>query len=378
MLPFTWQNAVDFLVLATVLYWVLLWARATRALRLALGIVGLHVAALAAGHYDLVITGWLLDGASLVGTGVLLIVFLPELRHALMQLDSTLRLGLYPITALRSAYRAIAEAAFQMARQRTGALIVIVRKNSVRELIEGGVSLRADISAELLETIFRPGSPLHDGAVIVEGERMVRAAALLPLSVRKDLPQHFGTRHRAAAGLAARSDALVIAVSEERGEVALFEDGRFQPMPDAPHLAARLQELQVRPRLPAPTRWRMVLVANWRIKLAALGLASLIWASFVVSSTSIKTVRLPVEFERVPVGLQIAEQSASSVEVQLRATPWVLGSLGSGISAHFDLRDAAEGTRTLDVGPESIGLPPGVIVERVLPPTITVRLVPGK
>ncbi len=236
-----WQSTVDFLVLAAAIYVLLRWARQARAVRIALAILGLNSGALLARNYDLTITSWVLSTAGLLAVAVLLVVFQPELRHTFMRLDAVMRSGWSDRGKAEPARRAIAEAAFSLAGQRIGALIVLVRRASIAELIQGGTRLGAEVTRELLEAIFQKTSPLHDGAAIVDGNSITRAGAVLPLTQRSDVPEFYGTRHRAAMGLADRSDALVIAVSEERGTVTLIEDARSLSVPGPEELAEALQ-----------------------------------------------------------------------------------------------------------------------------------------
>jgi diadenylate cyclase len=131
------------------------------------------------------------------------------------------------------------------------------------------------VSSEILETIFRKVSPVHDGAAIIEGDRITRVAAILPLSQRRDLPRDWGTRHRAAFGLAERCDALVIVASEERGEVALMHDATFEQVEQADQLSVALRNLTLTPR-PTPVP-RFLTPKELRLQAIAIGLAAVIW-----------------------------------------------------------------------------------------------------
>src|ERR1017187_1694785 len=212
-----WRRIVDFLVLSATFYIVLRWASRARALRIALAIIALYSTVLVARQFDLIITAWILQGAAVIAIGLLIIVFQPEVRRALMRLDRPLLTP--PRSGAGAVARILVRAIFELPASRTGALFVLIRKDPVDELIQGGAVLGADVTGLLIHAIFQRSSPLHDGAVIVEGGRILRAGAVLPLAQREDIPPEFGTRHRAAIGLAERTDAIVIAVSEERGEV---------------------------------------------------------------------------------------------------------------------------------------------------------------
>ncbi len=218
-----WRTAFDFGVLAVTLYLVLIWANEARALRIVLGIASasLHSAALFARSSGLMITGAIMEGAAIVLVLVLLILFQPELRRALLRIESTLHLRAERQSASKPAREVIGAAVFSMSASHTGALIVLRGQDSIHELVESGVNVDADITTEIIEAIFQKWSPMHDGAILVEENRITRARVVLPLTHRTDVSKTFGTRHRAAMGIAERTDASVIVVSEEDGEVRL-------------------------------------------------------------------------------------------------------------------------------------------------------------
>ena len=371
-----WQIVADFLVLAVAFYALLRWARSARAMRIALGVVGLHALALLARHLDLVVTSWVLDASAILSTLVLLLVFQPELRRAFMRLDSALRRWPGPAAAPSQVSQAIAEASFGLTRLHLGALLVITRRDSIGELLEGGITLGADISSEVLEAIFQKLSPLHDGAAIIQGAKIVRANVVLPLTRRQDLPVSYGTRHRAAAGLAERTDALVVAVSEERAEVTLMVGARIYPIADAGHFVSTLDGLLSPVREGPSLRLRRLFTTNLGLKFAALGLAGVIWGmSFLASGTTIRTVGVPIEFSNVPPGMVVTGQSADELEVQVRGSPWIMDSVNlPRLVGSFDLGGMQAGSHTLRLKPGSLDLPPGIVVDRVTPETIRVQV----
>jgi diadenylate cyclase len=371
-----WQIVADFLVLAVAFYALLRWARSARAMRIALGVVGLHALALLARHLDLVVTSWVLDAAAILSTLVLLLVFQPELRRAFMRLDSALKRWPRPAVVHSETSRAISNASFGLAQLHLGALLVITRRDSINELLEGGITLGADISSEVLQAIFQKLSPLHDGAAIIEGDKIVRANVVLPLTRRQDLPVAYGTRHRAAAGLAERSDALVVAVSEERAEVTLMDGPRIYPITDREHFVMTLDGLLSPAKESVGTRLRRLFATNLSLKFAALGLAGVIWGmSFLASGTTIRTVGAPIEFSNVPPGMVVSSQSAATLEIQVRGSPWIMDSVNlERLVGSFNLGGVQAGWHTLRLRPESLDLPPGIVVDRVTPETIRVQV----
>jgi diadenylate cyclase len=376
-MPFVrWQTAVDFLVLAAAIYLLLQWAIRARAVRIALVILGLHAGALLARDYDLVITSWILTAAGFLAIAVLLVVFQPELRYTFMRLDTVLRSGWRRPRASAPAHRAIAEAAFSLARVRVGALLVLLRRAAVAELVQGGTPLGAEVSRDLIEAIFQKTSPLHDGAVIVRGNVLQRAGAVLPLTVRTDVPPAFGTRHRAAMGLAERSDALVVVVSEERGAVTLCQDRKFYEIEDPAALADALKELETGTPRPWLTRLSHAITANLRLKAAALGLAVAIWGMAVLTGGStVRVITVPVVLGNVPTNVSVAYQSAGELVVQLSGNPLLMDSAPlARLVATFDLSRVPPGLHTLRVRTRTLDLPPGIRFERSTPPNLTIRL----
>jgi diadenylate cyclase len=371
-----WQSDVDFVVLTAALYILLRWAQQARALRVALAVVGLHAGALVARHFDLVLTSWVLEGAAILTIVLLVLVFQAELRRFFMRLDRLLNWRWQTASKLAQTCRAIAEASFHMAAGSVGALIVIVRDNAVGELISDGVTLEAEVSPQILVSIFQKTSPLHDGAVIVHGDRIEKAGAVLPLTERERVPSYYGTRHRAGMGLSERCDALVVVVSEERSEVTLMDGRRMVNSEDAPKLAQTLEKLCARPAAAVGSRLRRSLFSNVGVKFAALGLAAAIWGtSFLSTGTTVRTVGVPMEFVGVPSGMDISTPS-DRLEVEVRGSAWLMDSVSlTRIVAHFDMRGRREGIMELPVGADNLGLPPGIVMERVSPNKITVKLV---
>jgi diadenylate cyclase len=374
--PVRWQNVVDFVVLTTALYVLLRWAQQARALRVALVVVGLHASALVARHFDLVITSWVLDGAAILAIVLLVLIFQAELRRFFMRLDGVLSWRWHAAAHLTETYQALSRAAFHMAQGSVGALVVVERRNSVAELVSDGLALDAQVSSQILEAIFQKTSPVHDGAIVIRGARIVKVGGVLPLTERDRVPSFYGTRHRAAMGLAERCDAVLIVVSEERGEVTLMEGRRMVSVEDERKLVSTLEKLCGGPAAEFGSRLRHTILANPGVKFAALGLAALIWgASFMVTGTTVRTVSVPIEFVGVPGGTEIAWQSSHQLEVQVRGGSWLMDSVSlARLVAHFNLGGKASGSLSMPVSSSDVGLPPGIIMERVTPTTVTVRL----
>jgi len=349
-------------VLAWALYLLLSWARRARAMRIALWVVSLHAASLLARHFELLITTWVLEGASVALILMLLFVFQAELRRAFLRLDRVLLLSPASLLSPDPVYRALADAAFRMAGTRTGALMVIAREDPLAELTEDGITVGADVSPPLLESIFQKTSPVHDGAAIIESDRISRVGVILPLTGRQDVPPQFGTRHRAAMGLSERSDAVVVVVSEERGEVSLAQGRSCRVVETPAELVDQLQKLWTQRHVRWTERVRDLFVANFRVKAAAAGLAAVLWAfSFYETGIALRTVTAPVEFQNVPRGMDVRAETADRVQVVLRGRSWIMdrSSLGS-LVARIDMTNAQMGSMVHRISSRDLNVPPGL------------------
>ena len=237
----------DIAITALLIYWLFSLIRGTRAVRLVVGVCLLLLVYGAAVTFDLRLLTVILQTSAYVGLFALVVVFQPELRRALDRIG----LGwlISPAEQSASAHVAVevAGAAGRLSHEGHGALIVIERETGLQEIAETGVMLHADVSADLLVTLFSPRTPLHDGAVVIRGDRILAAAAILP-SAETTIPlERFGTRHKAALGMTEQTDAIVVVVSEETGQISLVERARIVRNLDEPKLARALTAL-IRPQ----------------------------------------------------------------------------------------------------------------------------------
>lgn len=226
-LALTWRDAVDVLVVAFIVYSLLRLIRGTRAVQMVLGLVAVVLIYEFAVLARLVAVRTVLQALLFYLPFAIIVIFSPELRRALAAFGRT------PFLSWFSGYHAeetisdIVLAATTLSARRVGALIVLERREGLKNYIENGVPIDSTLSYDLLVTIFAPGTPLHDGAVIVSGERVAAAACFLPLSLKEASSKRIGTRHRAALGITEETDALAVVVSEERGSIALARDGQL-------------------------------------------------------------------------------------------------------------------------------------------------------
>jgi len=264
-------DVFDILATSVLIYYLLTLIRGTRAVQILTGVFVLVALLAIANVLHLLLLGTILQLIVLGAAVMLPIVFQPELRRALEQLGrgGFFRLGGPDRPANRDecSLATIANAAFLLARTKTGALIVIEQQTGLREFMESGTILNAELSGELLLSLFAPRSPLHDGAVIVREHIVEAAGCFLPLAEQL-LEERLGTRHRAAVGLSEQSDAVVVVVSEQSGAICVARDGKLsRPIDDETRLY-RVLLASTRPRREAP-RLPSGLVTQLRTRLTA-------------------------------------------------------------------------------------------------------------
>ena len=243
---FRWRDAVDILVVAVVAYRVLVTFKGTRAVQMLTGVALLAGATVVARRLELYSTSWILGNLWSFWVIALIVLFQPELRRSLAEVGRgpLLQRVLGPARAQRThVLDTVLKAAESLAARRIGALIVFERTTGLRHYAELGVGLDALVSPELLGSIFLPYSPLHDGAVFVQGNRVVAAGCFLPLSRNMQLGRELGTRHRAALGISEETDAAALVVSEETGRISVVAEGQIETPLDGETLRRRLGQL---------------------------------------------------------------------------------------------------------------------------------------
>jgi diadenylate cyclase len=227
--PVDWWDIVDILVVSVLIYEILKLIRGTRAVQMALGaamFVGLFYLSVW-GHLETV--NWLIRNMAVYGVFAIIVLLQTDIRRALAHFGRAPLFRYFDRgTHLDEAVEELVISVANLATRKIGALVVLERRIGLRNYIEGGIPLDAQISYDLLASIFQVSSPLHDGAVIVQGDRLAAAACFLPLSVNPKVSRELGTRHRAAIGLTEENDAAVIVISEESGVISLALDGGLE------------------------------------------------------------------------------------------------------------------------------------------------------
>ena len=248
------SDIAEILIIAFFLYHIILWMKTSRAWTLLKGILVIIIFALIAYLCKFTTILWIAGKTINVALIAVVVIFQPELRKALEQLGNRRYLaGLLQFDDLKDkkeifSDRTIDElvkASYEMAKHKTGALIVIEQEINLQDYINTGIDIDAFVSNQLLINIFEHNTPLHDGAVIIRGNRIVSATCYLPLSDNMDLSKELGTRHRAGAGISEATDAFVIIVSEETGKVSIAHNGQLVRNVDGEYLRNKLELLKI-------------------------------------------------------------------------------------------------------------------------------------
>jgi diadenylate cyclase len=251
---FSLLDVLDIAVVAFIFYRLFLLVSGTRAAQMFFGLAVLIVLSAVAQWLRLNGINWIISSLKTVWVIAFVILFQPELRQALVQIGHNRIFRRFIPTEEYSALGEIVKAAEKMAEDKIGALIVLERSVGLKNYVETGTPLDSRVSAELLVTIFTPPSPLHDGAVIILGDRIVAAGCILPLSQDPNIVSAKGTRHRAALGLAEETDAVVVVVSEETRDISVARKGKLEVQPNPGALRSELATIFGERKEPAPGR----------------------------------------------------------------------------------------------------------------------------
>ena len=257
------SDIVEIIIISALIYYIMLWFRKSRAWVLLKGILVLVLFMVVAAMFHLTTILWIIDKTLSAGIIALVIIFQPELRRALEELGKKnvffkiLKIG-NNISEERISDKSLEEitrATLEMAKNKTGALMVIAKEHDLMQYAETGIRIDAKITSQLIINIFEKNTPLHDGAMIIDGDKIVSATCYLPLSDSTSLSKELGTRHRAGLGLSEVSDSVVIIVSEETGSISIAKEGKLIRYADAAILKNELLKLQAKEEVKTKKRF---------------------------------------------------------------------------------------------------------------------------
>ncbi len=379
-----WWDLLDIAIVSILIYEFLKLIRGTRAVQMAVGsllIVGLfYVSRLA----PLQTLNWMIRNALVYVAFAAIVIFQSDIRRALAHFGRAPFFRYFNRQeATNETIEEVVVAATMLASHRTGAIIAIEREIGLRNYIESGIPLDAEMTYDLLVTIFQPGSPLHDGAVVLQENRIAAAACFLPLTVN---PLSAATSGRGTApriGLTEENDAVAVVVSEERGQIALAIEGRprarshrrsaARPPADA-DLASPARHA------PAGDAGLRALMAyhpfrHLGLKVLAIVLASVLWFTVAGEHVVERSMRVPLAVRNLPPNLEIVGDLPESVDIRVRGSAAQLSRLDTGdVVAMLDLTTARTGRAAVPPALRRSRVPYGIDVAQVMPPTISLSL----
>lgn len=369
----TFRDVLDIFINTYILFRVYVLFYGTALFRALIGIVFLFLCQRLASNYGLIMSSYLLQGITTVALFILVIGFRNEIRGVLkLKSVGDIFWRLKRSNIDKSIYNPIIDAVFNLAKKKVGALIVIPGQNNVTPFITNGIKIDSPVSIEMLETIFMSKGSLHDGAVIVEGNKISRAGALLPLSERQDIPYYFGTRHRAALGLSEVCDALIIVVSEERGVVSVAHVSEIFPVIDKKDLSFLLDSHLGEIRGEATKKGYL----NYGLVAAlCLLLVSGAWFTFTRGKTSFSSLEVPIEIIKKHSDMDIVSTNPNKFKIILSGPGVLMRTINiNDINLFLRINDDKPGTYIYNITEKNLSLPPGIKLVKINPSYVAVKL----
>jgi diadenylate cyclase len=378
ILRLSWLDVVDILVISYFVHRLFLLFRGTSSLQILVGLVFLRVLLLVAQRTGLVWTSQFLNEANAWVPILIIVVFRNEIREALLQTSPIRLLVGQPNRSKTIDLAGVTEAVFHLAEARTGALLVFPNRDRLGEYVREGVALGGRISTPILESLFAKESPVHDGAAVIRKGRIERVGTFLPLSRQMGLPTEFGTRHRAAIGLSEVCDAVVVVVSEERGEVSVAHRGMVETI-DGPASLEQVLRRRLRGEIAdrEHSSWGRELAGQAAVFLMTCLLVSavVIWGLRSGEPLSMKSVTVPIDYRNLSDGLELQDPTTGQVELQVRGQRPLIASLApEQVTAFVNLGKISSGRHQVHLSAANILVPPGLEVVRISPPSLWINL----
>jgi diadenylate cyclase len=374
LLSIRWQDIVDIAVNSYILFRLYILFRKTIVIRVITGIGLLWIFQRIAVSVGLIVTSWAMQGIIAAAALIIIIVFRNEIRSVLQAKNLKAILWGFPQHETHTPIEIIADSAFDLARRRCGALIVFPGKDDLEDMVQNGLLWNGLISKEMLASIFWHDNPVHDGAAVVKGKQIAEVGVILPLSRRNDFPSSYGTRHRAAAGLAEVTDALTVVVSEETGHVLVAKGSSIDQIQDGKELIQRLQTHLGIDTKATEDKKKGRLEIGLAVLISIL-LVTTVWFSFSRGMETLISLEVPVEYINRSPEMEIINTSVNTVSMQLSGSRALIRSMRlEQVNVKLDLSNAVVGLNTFSISKENITLPPGVLFKKVAPSVVEVVL----
>ncbi len=368
-----WQDLLDIALNSYILFRLYVLFRGTSAFRVLVGIAIFWISQKLALSLGLVVTSWVIQGITLVAAVIIVVIFRNEIRSVLQAKNLKSILWGFPRGVEEAPAENLAEALFELAQSGIGALLILPGKEDLSEAVHSGIPWQGLVSKEMIMTVFWRDNPVHDGAAVVRGRQIDEVGVILPLSHRDDLPSSYGTRHRAALGLAERTDALVLVVSEERGTVSVAKNSQLWEVKNKEELLEIIEK-----HVGATISWGRTRKDKLELGLAAVLSVFLIiavWSTFTRGVDTLVSMDIPVEYMNRPPEMEILDTSVNAVRLEISGSGALLRKIQpEQVSVKLDLSKGVPGSNPFTITPESVSLPPGVLLKDVKPPVVEVTL----
>jgi len=354
-------DILDILFISIVSYQLYVWFWGTKAFKALIGIVLLSGIFMVAKSWGLFLTTWVFQILWQVFVILLIILFQQEIRQMLERFNPLKTFGFKHGSDKENWIPSVAGWAFDAANKRIGALIIFERTDLVFDLITKGISMECDPQPEILNSIFYKESPLHDGAILISNGKISKISCYLPLSAREDLPQEWGTRHRAALGLTEQCDARVMIISEERGEVSFAGDQGIQKVTDPEELSALIENVVLwykEPDTNIKDKIKSWFTRRYQIKAAVFALVFILWLVFAGQQNFEKKIDLPITFKNTPAELMVSEPIDPTISITCRGLRKDVSLLNkNNMTTSIDLFAARPGTSFYGINTGNLTLP---------------------
>ncbi|MGA1870843.1 MAG: diadenylate cyclase [bacterium] len=363
----TWLDIIDILLISFLAYQLYNLFYKTKAFRILLGLLGLAIIYIGARTWGLFLSTWTFQIFWQALIILIIIIFQPEIREVLEKINlfhyfqGTKTLSEEPLDL-----KTICKTVFQMGENRIGGIIILKRDDEVNKLIQDSIPFKGAISEPILLSIFQKHSPIHDGAILIEGGVIKSVAGFLPMTEKHNLPKKYGSRHRASLGLSEKSDALIIVTSEERGEVSLVLDGQITKIKDAFSLEKLInQHMMMQKGLEDksifikknPLRF---LSEHWIAKIIIVILVFVFWALLAGQQNYTKDLIIPLNYTKIPHQLELVSPPVST-KITIKGLRRLVSAVTKEqIDIKLDVSLAQWGRRTYYITQENIDLPPGI------------------
>ncbi len=367
-----WLDFVDILLITFVVYQLFIFFHRTKGFRILIGLFCLAIIYIIVNSWGLFLSTWVFQVFWQALIILIIIIFQPEIRDVLEKVNLlNFVQGKKNSSPDSVKIESISRAVFQMAEKRIGAIIVFKQKDDLRGLIRGSIELDGEISEPILLSVFQKSSSVHDGAILIDEGRIKMVAGYLPMTERDSLPNHYGSRHRACLGLSEKSDAFIIVVSEETGDVSVVQYGKLRKVKDVDDLYTVIQEhfLQKQKQKTSflSAIFSKLIVEDWPKKVVAFLLVFILWASLAGQQNYSQNLIVPIEYREIPANMELVSPPKNA-KIFIKGIRKLVSSLKTEeVHVELDVSLAQWGRRTYYISKDDINLPAGIELEYIDP-----------